>query len=155
MKDISLKELYINLVGDALKDLAIAVDHLRQDTFPFTPLPNFREFEIVDGLIWPEINKQIGKVYPYDMRGKYNSRFSCGFKDARERVELAQMIVKMAQGQPKKVLKAVRRIQAATAWCYSRAEGRKRMAEEILRQQAKAKELLEIEIALRIIGKTN
>ena len=55
--------------------------------------------------------------------------------------------------QPRKVLRCLRRIQAATAWCYARAEGRKRAAEEILRQQQGAADTLKAEAAMQALGK--
>jgi hypothetical protein len=42
---------------------------------------------------------------------------------------------------------------AAAAWCRARAEGRRRMAQEILRQQARALETIENERAMQALGK--
>ena len=64
---------------------------------------------------------------------------------------IVQRIIDRSGAHPRRLLRALRRIEAATAWCYARAEGRKRMAEEILRQQAKARETLEAEAAIRAL----
>jgi hypothetical protein len=50
---------------------------------------------------------------------------------------------------PRAVASFLRQLQWLTAWMRKRAEGRRRAAEEILRQQRKWVEMLESEIALR------
>jgi hypothetical protein len=65
----------------------------------------------------------------------------------------AEQILKLLGYQPRNVLRALRRIQAATAWCQARAQGRRRAAREILHQQRAAAAILEAEVAIRALQK--
>jgi len=55
---------------------------------------------------------------------------------------IIEKICKMCKYQPAKILKVIRRIEAAVEWCKRRTKGRKRTAEEILRQQKKAVDVI-------------
>ena len=60
-------------------------------------------------------------------------------------------ILELTGRQPRKLLRALRRIEAATAWCHARMASRQRMAEEILRQQAAYDETLQAELAMQAL----
>ena len=60
-------------------------------------------------------------------------------------------ILELTGRQPRKLLRALRRIEAATAWCHARVASRQRMAEEILRQQAAYDETLQAELAMQAL----
>jgi hypothetical protein len=62
--------------------------------------------------------------------------------------EVARRIGNACGWQPRKVLRALRRLQAIAAWCRARRAGLERAAQEILRQQARAMEQLEAEAAM-------
>jgi hypothetical protein len=56
--------------------------------------------------------------------------------------------------KPRLVLRAIRRIEAATAWAQRRAEGRGRQAEHILAAQAGAQEQIDAMAVLDAIGES-
>lgn len=130
---------YVPIISAALADLEAAANKMKQNTSPATPLPRVRRFEIVAGKItWPNQD---------DLR----SMFALGkttFLGDWNRIRACKTLLEACEYQPRLILRALRRIQVATAWCEARAEGRQRQAEEILRQQAKAVEALEAEAAM-------
>lgn len=134
-----------SLLETALRELGSAVKVMVRPTFPATSEPRPRIFRFTDGLLWPYVAKgevswnkfhRPDECYVYSIEGEFS----------------AVKIINECGGQPRKVLRALRRIQAATAWCYARAEGRKRQAEEILRQQASAVEALEAEAVMQALS---
>ncbi|MGI9951408.1 hypothetical protein V3F56_03515 [Moorellaceae bacterium AZ2] len=133
---------YTKILVAALKDLMAAAEKLTADTVPGTPLPRPRKFIFVQQgkkmVAWPVWIK--GELY-WNFFEIPNTEFG-SVKDA------VRSILFLTQEKPRLVLRALRRIQAATAWCEARAEGRKRQAQEILRQQSKAVEALEAEAVL-------
>lgn len=145
------RELMIKLIAAALADLREAVKELEAPTHPETPMPRPRVFELSARLVWP--------AHGWDARGWVGSPWvRVGLKGGPDTFYLANsglagLVVDDCGGQPRKVLRALRRIQAAAAWCRARAEGRGRAAQEILRQQAKALQTLEAEAALLALGK--
>jgi len=137
-------EQYEQLIEIALRELGSAVKVMVKPTFPATSEPRPRIFRFTDYLLWPYVAKDKvswnkfrhrNECYVYSIEGKYS----------------AIKIINECRGQPRKVLRALRRIQAAAAWCYARAEGRKRQAEEILRQQATAVEALKAEAVMQAL----
>jgi hypothetical protein len=120
------------LIEKALNDLVQAALALEKPTCPQTPLPRPRQFPLVEGYTW-EWND-------YYIRGRDgNIWLATG----------AEALARMCGYQPRRVLRLLRRIQAATAWCEARRQGRERQAQEILHQQKKALEVLEAESAIR------
>jgi hypothetical protein len=139
---------YTPLLLAALSDLGAAVKDLTARLTPDVPLPQPRAFRFTDHISWPKTGSS-----PCD----WDAYGDCGIKVGGTNYPLThehalQMIANQVLGQcghqPRKILRALRRIQAATAWCRARTEGRERMAEEILRQQAKAVEALDAEAAM-------
>ena len=113
-----------------------AANGLRKKIVPRTPLPRPRAFWIVPGQVaWP---------YQDDL-----DRVSVrGYGEVCTTARTAERIAELCGFQPRRILRALRRIQAAEAWCRARIEGRRRAAEEIVRQQARAVSVLEAEIAM-------
>jgi len=136
-------ERYSKLIESAIVALNRAVDQLKQNTVPGTAMPRPRVFHITRNVVWPN-NDPGWKTIRFEESGRSRWLNYCP-------ADLAAMIVKSCGYQPRKILAALRRLQAATAWCYARAEGRKRAAEEILRQQKSALEVLEAEAALQAL----
>jgi len=134
---------YEKILSAALDDLEAAAKKLTAATTPQTPLPRPREF------IFISRGKEKKVVWPAFDGGKYwlnhitHPGAILGYS-----THARAYILSLAQYQPRLILRALRRIQAATAWCEARAEGRRRQAEEILRQQQKAVEALEAEAAM-------
>ncbi|HOL18559.1 MAG TPA: hypothetical protein PLY40_09785 [Bacillota bacterium] len=144
-------ERYNKLLESAITALNRAVDQLKQSTVPRTAMPRPRVFRITRNVVWPQVHDTgtgplLWKVLFFEESGKSRS-----IEYEYVRREVAEMIARSCGYQPRKILAALRRLQAATAWCYARAEGRKRQAEEILRQQASALEILEAEAALQAL----
>lgn len=64
----------------------------------------------------------------------------------------AGVVLVRALATPRRVLRCLRRIQAATAWCRARQAGQQRAAAEIARQQAPWVDQLAAEAAGRALG---
>ena len=147
-------ERYNKLLESALAALDRAVDQLKQGTVPRTAMPRQRVFHITRNVVWPQVRDTGTGTGPY-WKVLYfefeESRKGRSIEYEYMRREAAEMIARSCGYQPRKILAALRRLQAATAWCYARAEGRKRAAEEILRQQKSALEVLEAEAALQAL----
>ena len=145
-------ERYNKLLESALAALNRAVDQLKQNTVPSTAMPRPRVFHITRNVVWPQVRDTgtgpYWKVLYFEFEENRKGR-SIEYEYMRR--EAAELIARSCGYQPRKILAALRRLQAATAWCYARAEGRKRQAEEILRQQASALEVLEAEAALQAL----
>jgi ABC-type nitrate/sulfonate/bicarbonate transport system substrate-binding protein len=122
------------LIGGALEALARAARALEKPTYPYTPPPRPRRFYLAGGYTW----KWGGGNY-IENNGKDTLWLNAS---------AAEPLLKACGYQPRRVLRLLRRIQAATAWCEARREGRERQAQEILRQQKKALEALEAESVL-------
>jgi hypothetical protein len=129
MKWEETKELK-DLIEKALNDLVQAAIVLEKPTYPQTPLPRPRRFTLVGGYTW-----------------EWNDSYIRGDRTIWLATS-ADALAQICGYQPRKVLRLLRRIQAATAWCEARREGRERQAQEILRQQKKALEALEAESVL-------
>ena len=119
------------LIAEKLRELERAVGAFDRQTIPHTPMPRPREFEFAPGVVWPHE----GDVWLVRADGSAFKLWS--FVDG-----LASRICRICGYQPRKVLRAIRRIEAAASWCRRRAEGRERMAREIVRQQKRAAEVL-------------
>lgn len=131
------------LIMQALSELNKAQKDMRTTIKPHVDIPRPRRFLIAPGIEWPYIagsNCNYQNLCILVNEKRYSMMF---FEDS-----IADEILLKCQYRPRLVLRALRRIQAATAWCEARAEGRKRAAEEILSQQRKAVEMLELEAAL-------
>lgn len=145
-------ERYKKLIESALAALNRAVDQLKQNTVPSTAMPRPRVFRITRNVVWPQVHDTgtgpYWKVLYFEFE---ESRKGRSIEWEHIRREAAELIARSCGYQPRKILAALRRLQAAADWCYARAEGRKRAAEEILRQQASALEILEAEAALQAL----
>ena len=136
--EIGETERLMGIVSVAIKDLSAANKELANNIRPHVPLPRPKIFFIPPGYSWPYRGDW---EHIWD-NGKGGGLY-LGFPTA-----CAERICSAAGYQPRKILAALRQIQAATAWCKARTEGRKRMAQEILKQQAAAVEALEAEAAI-------
>jgi|GEM_PF-3466947 len=125
------------IVGLKLNELRQAIYELQKRTVPYTPLPRPKIFRLFDDadvqIVWPS---NLDNLYTIRIK---NSEYSFQFNIT---IYLIEKVCIACKYQPAKVLKFVRRIDAAIEWCRRRAEGRRRAAEEILRQQKKATDTL-------------
>jgi hypothetical protein len=146
----AIREMLREEIAAAIQQLRDAAKGLvRQSVTPPTPLPRARVFYIAPGVQWPGpkhsgphpfycmgIPSPDGEVYPISLWDG----------------NVTERIGGICQWQPREVLRAVRRLEAAAAWCRARAEGRRRAAQEIVRQQARAMETLEARAAVRAMA---
>ena len=143
MTDVVDRELQAAVEG-ALLELGDAVRELLQETKPSTPLPRPRTFVVAPDHEWPAAVDRWCDTPVVEWE-----KIRCQlYRHRLTHNEAASSICEACCWQPAKVLRAVRRIQAAAAWCRARAEGRRRMAENILRSQAAALEAVRAEAAL-------
>lgn len=153
-------EEVVSIIADALGQLARACRSLITYTRPEVPVPRARQFYIADSTVWPGNDRFNLVIYVPDMsdvvihrqkepapRDWWSMTELEGSKWQRTRA--AKAICGMCRWQPKLMLRALRRIEAAARWCEARAAGRKRAAKEIRRQQKAAAEKMESVVALR------
>ena len=133
MTVITQEQLH-KIIEAKLTELRSAIYELRQQTIPHTPLPRPKVFKLFnDEIIWPHRSDDL-----YTIRvGDRDYDFEYGVE-----YHVVEKICKVCKYQPAKILKVIRRLEAATEWCKRRTEGRRRAAEEILKQQKKAVDAL-------------
>jgi len=127
-------EEWEKMLAEAIEQLRVASKKLEEPTYPQTPRVRPRVFRLVGEYTWSAADFDIIQ------RGERWQWLG---------PQAAGKLLEVCGYQPRKVLRLLRRIQAATAWCKARRKGRERMAQEILRQQQKALEALEAEHAMR------
>jgi hypothetical protein len=147
MTDLTDLQKYGEILSEAVERLWAAMIELARPTSPPTPLPRppakpvrvSRELEMRVGIEGKSVTVSV-------------------FADGRCLDELANYVIDPSNfvsrvmpylHSPRAVASFLRQLQWLTAWMRKRAEGRRRAAEEILRQQRKWVEMLESEIALR------
>jgi len=136
---------YEALIIGALRELGEAAQNISQEIYPIVPLPRPKSFVFTPGVYWPLFRENSVYFTGCVFRDRHTYRISnnAGY--------IGATIMEACKYQPRKILSALRNIQAATDWCYARTEGRKRAAEEILRQQSRAVEILEAEATLQAL----
>lgn len=154
LKLVKLLELPINKLLDAANAMVA-------DTFPLTPLPRPREFiffEAANGarVAWPCLRRhraQHSLVHAYRSFEYFSTVPPYHRAWGTHPESIARAIVFVNGSQPKDVLRALRMMQAAIAWCKARKKGRERHAQEILRQQAFALEAINLESIMVALSK--
>ncbi len=151
-----MKRKYEQLLEDALGELISAVGELVKPTYPETPLPRRARVFRIESFTWPCYQVIDNESLLWGMMshslptGYFALRGSVG---GRPSASLVAMLLKQCGYQPARVLHAAKQIRAAAEWCRRRAAGRRRHAEEILRQQWKAAEEIDADIALIALSK--
>lgn len=139
------------MLGVTLNELFLAAEKMQQETRPLVPMPRPHIFEICRSAYgtveWPDTYNKNSTNWNWNAictrspdKSNRNTYRSYNSPEVH--------IIRYCDYQPRQILRALRRIQAATAWCEARTEGRKRAAEEILRQQQAAVDALEAEAIL-------
>lgn len=145
---------YLQVLSDALLHLSMAWRAARSHTRPEVPAPRVRKWYFAPRVVWP-YNETTYDVAIYRTANFIQNSWIISdiesFQSSRDRA--AEAICEACKWQPRLILRAVRRIQAATRWCEKRMKGRKRAAEEILRQQAEAEEELEAMASIDTMAK--
>ena len=148
-----------DLLAEALGELRNAAQEMFGRTIPAVPLPRPRVFTIAPGVTWPSTERTEAQflgilVWKHpEERGVGELPYTRYSLTISGPAKIAAIVLERCKYQPRLVLRALRRIQAAAAWCRARAEGRRRAAREILRQQARAEAALGGEIAIRALAK--
>lgn len=134
------------LLLEALQRLNEAAHRLIRPVSPSVPLPRPRVFRFAADVQWPYF---AGPNW-WQTAGYGLHFWSLDQRWSREK--LAGLLLDDVGAQPRAVLRLIRRIDAAAAWCDARRRGRERAAAELLRQQAKATETLEAMRAVQAMG---
>jgi hypothetical protein len=142
-KPVYSQRLAVSLIRKALNALSLAEAEMLAPTHPKTQLGRFRKYIIA-------ANQKLGKhvSWPvFDSAGSYKPtcfhfgseilNYSGSYVNT-----VAYSLFEISKGHPRRILRVINNIQATTNWCSMRAAGRKRAAEEIIRQQAKAAQVL-------------
>jgi hypothetical protein len=142
-----------NLLSEALEQLWEAMVELVRPTSPRTPLPRppakgigvLREVELK---VRVERNK-IAVVFC--VGGIHVAELPASGTDKSNMFDPSYLLGKIMPhvDSPRALAHCLRQLRWLTGWMRKRAEGRRRAAAEILRQQRKWVEMLESEIALR------
>ncbi len=149
MKEItSPNPAYQQYLEQAFQELADAVQELLAPTYPTTPLPRPREFKI-GRYVWPYVPE------PGDVRWwtVYKGQHYYSLKNpwwGKPDAPVAALLEE-CKYQPARILRVAEQIRAAAEWCRKRAAGRRRHAEEILRQQRQAVEKIQTDLALNAL----
>lgn len=141
------REDTVRVLSDALRDFGNARDDLGRTLVPNGPPP-------------PQVRRRGDvKLAPHVILsihqpgGSWIVAYLCRDgrqPDSRNILDTAAKLAELPT--PRDILRALRRIQAATAWCRARREGQRRAMEEVERQQAQAVEALEAEIVAHTLG---
>ena len=149
------KEIAIEGVVHALDNLVKAERLMIEETTPNTPCPKYRVFEWIPKLIsWPAMHNAfprksavLGTSYVINI----SSDKTLGIGNPHEQKLFAEIIFDLCSRQPSKIVKVIRNIEASTAWCYKRKQGRERMTEAIFKQQKKYYNELEAQLVLKVM----
>lgn len=137
------------LLKAAINDLRPAVGELTEKTTPPVPMPRPRIFRVIQTATttveWPA---RTDTAIAWNQFAVNSCHTSSRVSWVGEPSTVINVIIEETTGRPKLMLRALRRIQAATAWCQARAEGRRRMAVEIARQQQRTTDILVAEAAM-------
>lgn len=142
---------YQDIIAAALKELGTAAVKLQKQTVPRTPEPRPRIFQFTADIMWPSReHSSKSALWVYLEHGNNFSHQLYNLTVSYEIFKAASYIVSAHSFRPRRILRVLRRIQDAAIWCEARTEGRKRHAEEILRQrkQSPAVKVLEAEMTM-------
>lgn len=137
--DIMMKRL----LDEALKRLDRAVKGLLAQTIPDTPLPRPRAFHLAPRSWWP---------YTHGLQDIVADGLTYPLSHEHNRMQASDRLLHAVARQPRAVLRLLRRLEAAAAWCDARRRGRERAAAELLRQQARATDTLGAMAAVQAIS---
>jgi DNA-directed RNA polymerase specialized sigma54-like protein len=143
------------LLSEALVQLWEAMVELVQPTFPQTPLPRppAKGIKVVRQEVELKVRVERNKIaVVFRVDGIHIAELRVS--DTDKMFDPSYLLGKMMPhvDSPRALAHCLRQLRWLTAWMRKRAEGRRRAAEEILRQQRRWVEELEGEIALRKLG---
>jgi hypothetical protein len=142
------------LLSEALTQLWEAMLELSRPTSPQTPLPRppAKPIKIARGL---EVRVQVGSgvIVYFLLDGVCCDRWVASKGGCCYNIPLLVKNVMPHLSHPRALAHCLRQLRWLTAWMRKRAEGRRRAAAEILRQQRKWVEMLESEAALQELAR--
>jgi hypothetical protein len=147
------KEQKKDLLYLAFLELVNGVAELARPTHPQTPFPRPPKPvalgpDITLSLVERDVSYSPYKLYRIVLEKTGVPAHIFVKLDPQDAQGMAQSIVANID-RPRDLVRALRRIQWLAAWARKRADGRRRAAEEILRQQRKWVDILESEMAIR------
>ena len=147
-----------------LADVRKAVYELLQQTVPYTPLPCFKFFKFFDKhaeIVWPgcEDLQVVNGIYLveelytveewFTIADAIESLYTLKVEEKKcwiwfdiEIENTAKKICELFCYHPARILRVSHWLESITEWCKKRTEGRKRAAEEVLKQQKKAVDVI-------------
>jgi hypothetical protein len=148
-----LQKHWPELLSEALDQLWRAMMKLTRPTLPQTPLPRppakpVRVTREVELRVEIENSRSVAVRVFADGYCLESLRVWDTTTYTVDHSDLARKMIPYLS-RPRALANCLRRLQWLTVWMYKRAEGRRRAAEEILRQQRKWVEKLESEVALQ------
>lgn len=150
-------DMAVSAVESALVDFGVAVAEASRDTVPATPMPRlpkgFAEWAIVPSATYREESPWgIGSDARSDPRLRSRGQlpnsppaqyhWRPGYPSGRDEAKWAFVLAHLCGFKPAKVARLVARIRADAAWLRRSAEARRKMAAEIVRQQAAAADMI-------------
>ena len=158
MSEPKLREAMVTALHDALQACNEARKAYELATFPRVPRSRLKRFELRIGgvqFVYPAKRYMSDEpdIDAIEMICRGTTRNVC-FYSGRGRQE-AEDIVDKLNGYPSRVLALVRWLERIERWLRARAEGHKRHAEEVLRQQSRAiAEIQNRAVAAKLTAKT-
>jgi len=152
----SVRARQLRAMRMAIGHLCAAAESLHQHTAPQTPLPRPRNWTI------GRQNARAMRLHIADLAILTVEIPAWGDNGILEinpggNADIGRVAVILCEQlgyKPRLVLRAIRRIEAATAWAQRRVEGRRRQAEHILGAQAGAQEQIDAMAVLDAIGES-
>ena len=139
MNETEMKDAMVELFADALERVGKARRELMQDTVPPTPLPRFRYFRLTGSgwyVEYPASNERGEPWYETIRVVRRSSSHTVNlYSNAPANLK---RFVDMVGYSPASIVRLVRWLESIERWMLARAEGRRRHAQEILRQQQHA-----------------
>lgn len=134
------------VLNGALFDLHRAITGMLCQTIPVTAPPRPRVFWLTPTIRWPTVlDKPVDGRTVMWLSVIVERRLSRHMFLLSSLHQIMSCLIEETSGQPARILRVLRRIQAATAWCQARREGRERAARMMLHEQRRAVELLQAE----------
>jgi hypothetical protein len=152
VKNAKSREQYMVMaVQNALEVLYREQNKLDAPTTPATPKVRYRQYYWqYPNIRWPNNGTaQYGcdRNFQFVLNG-----VAANYNTDAVRASVAKLLVAACDRVPRKIVSLINKIHASAKWCEKRTEGRLRAAEEIVKQQKKASELIEAMAVMKALG---
>jgi len=150
---MSIKDNNWKVLEIAFERLRAAEARFHFPTTPHVPLGRPRVFKI-GRLYWPVRGGAPGSLVPCSLADiPWPNNVRTVYLTPLPFEEAISSLLNWTGDQPRRVWRMIRQINAVIAWCEKRAEGRRRAALEILRQQQKWIDKIVAEVTLERLAK--